>query len=212
MRIQEVEKAVGITKKNIRFYESQGLLHPDRELENGYRSYSTQDVAVLQRIKLLRKLGIPIEEIRQLQAGNLTLSDCMDRHLICLNRESENIRQIHRICEELSASRQTLEQLDVSACEEKIRKLEEGGVQFMSIQNDKRKKMIAPIVVTIIFMAMVIGCIFLFLWENSQEALPLPLLVFFLLIPLALIVGVLIAVVQRIREIQIGEDDEASKY
>ena len=28
----------------------------------------------------------------------------------------------------------------------------------------------------------------------------------------ALIVGVLIAVVQRIREIQIGEDDEASKY
>lgn len=212
MRIQEVEKTVGITKKNIRFYESQGLLHPDRELENGYRSYRPQDVAILQRIKLLRKLGIPIEEIRQLQAGNMTLSDCMDRHLIYLRRESENIRQIHIICEELSASRQTLEQLDVAACEEKIQELEKGGVQFMSVQNDKRKKIVAPLVVTVVFVALFLGLVFLFLWGNSQEALPLPLLIFLLLIPLTCIVGVFIAVIQRIREIQRGEEDEASKY
>ncbi|MGI6013369.1 MAG: MerR family transcriptional regulator [Oscillospiraceae bacterium] len=212
MRIQEVEKAVGITKKNIRFYESQGLLHPDRESENGYRSYSPQDVAILQRIKLMRKLGIPIEEIRQLQAGNLTLSDCMDRHLIYLNRESENIRQIYAVCQELSASQQTLEQLDLTACEEKIRELEEGGVQFMSVKNDKRKKMVAPIIVTVLFITLFIGCVFLFLWGNSQEALPIPLLIFLLFIPVALIAGVLIAVIQRIREIEKGEEDEASKY
>lgn len=212
MRIQEVEKAVGITKKNIRFYEAQGLLHPERESENGYRSYSAQDVAVLQRIKLLRKLGIPIEEIRQLQAGNLTLSDCMDRHLIYLNREAENIRQIHAICAELSASRQSLEELDLAACEEKMQELEKGGVQFMSMKNDKRKKMIAPIVVSILFVVMFAGLFWLFLWANSQEALPLPLLLFLLFIPAGMIVAVLIAVVQRIREIQKGEEDEASKY
>ena len=212
MRIQEVEKAVGITKKNIRFYEAQGLLHPERESENGYRSYSAQDVVVLQRIKLLRKLGIPIEEIRQLQAGNLTLSDCMDRHLIYLNREAENIRQIYAICAELSASRQSLEELDIATCEEKMQELEKGGVQFMSVKNDKRKKMIAPIVVSILFVVLFAGLFWLFLWANSQEALPLPLLVFLLFIPAAMIVAVLIAVVQRIREIQKGEEDEASKY
>ena len=66
MRINEVEQLVGITKKNIRFYENQGLLHPDRNMANGYREYSDQDVDLLMKIKLLRKLAIPIEEIRNI--------------------------------------------------------------------------------------------------------------------------------------------------
>lgn len=36
MRINEVEALVGITKKNIRFYEAEGLLTPRRNSENGY--------------------------------------------------------------------------------------------------------------------------------------------------------------------------------
>lgn len=37
MRINEVERRVGVTKKNIRFYEEEGLLKPGRNAENGYR-------------------------------------------------------------------------------------------------------------------------------------------------------------------------------
>ena len=40
MKINEVEAAVGVTKKNIRFYEEEGLITPGREPGNGYRSYS----------------------------------------------------------------------------------------------------------------------------------------------------------------------------
>ena len=36
MKINQVEQLVGITKKNIRFYEEQGLLSPGRNRENGY--------------------------------------------------------------------------------------------------------------------------------------------------------------------------------
>ena len=46
MKINEVEAAVGVTKKNIRFYEEEGLISPSREPGNGYRSYSQADVAV----------------------------------------------------------------------------------------------------------------------------------------------------------------------
>ncbi|MFR9068100.1 MAG: MerR family transcriptional regulator [Faecalibacterium prausnitzii] len=56
MKINEVEAAVGVTKKNIRFYEEEGLISPSREPGNGYRSYSQADVERLRRIKLLRKL------------------------------------------------------------------------------------------------------------------------------------------------------------
>ena len=67
MKINEVEALVHITKKNIRFYEEQGLLSPKRNSENGYRDYSEADVKILQQIKLLRKLGVPIEEIREME-------------------------------------------------------------------------------------------------------------------------------------------------
>ena len=53
MKINQVEELVGITKKNIRFYEEQGLISPKRNLENGYRDYSLEDVDLLNKIKLL---------------------------------------------------------------------------------------------------------------------------------------------------------------
>ena len=59
MKINEVERLVGVTKRNIRFYEKEGLLAPDRNAENGYRDYGEADVETLKKIKLLRKLDLP---------------------------------------------------------------------------------------------------------------------------------------------------------
>ena len=49
MKIKQVEELVGITSKNIRFYEDQGLLTPERA-DNGYREYHQSDVVVLKQI------------------------------------------------------------------------------------------------------------------------------------------------------------------
>ena len=101
MKISEVEELVGITKKNIRFYEAQGLLEPGRNHENGYRDYSENDVHVLEQIKLMRKLGLPLEEIRMMQAGRSTIADSMRRHLVTLQREQQNLEESMRLCETL---------------------------------------------------------------------------------------------------------------
>ena len=81
MKINEVEAAVGVTKKNIRFYEEEGLITPGREPGNGYRSYSQTDVERLRRIKLLRKLDVPLAEIREMLEGQSTLAEGMNRQL-----------------------------------------------------------------------------------------------------------------------------------
>ena len=52
MKINEVETRVGITKKNIRFYEEKGLVSPKRNDTNGYREYSEEDVEILQKAKV----------------------------------------------------------------------------------------------------------------------------------------------------------------
>ena len=58
MKINQVAELAGMTSKNIRFYEDQGLIKPRRDPQNGYREYTLEDAKQLERIKLLRQLGI----------------------------------------------------------------------------------------------------------------------------------------------------------
>ena len=112
MKINQVELLVGITKKNIRFYEEQGLLSPGRNRENGYRDYNEEDVRKLEQIKLFRKLGLPLEEIRMMQAGRSTVADSMKRHLVTLKREQENVEHSMKLCEMLRETEGLLCDLD----------------------------------------------------------------------------------------------------
>ena len=40
MTIKEAEQMTGLTRSNIRFYEKEQLISPDRNVKNGYREYS----------------------------------------------------------------------------------------------------------------------------------------------------------------------------
>lgn len=63
MLISEVSKITGLTKKAIEYYVEQGLITPF-VLENGYREFSQNDIEVLNKISILRKLGISTAEIK----------------------------------------------------------------------------------------------------------------------------------------------------
>lgn len=63
MKISEAMKATGLTKKAIYYYEEQGMVHPAKDRENNYRSYSEDDVNRLIQISVLRKLDIPLSVI-----------------------------------------------------------------------------------------------------------------------------------------------------
>ena len=98
MKINEVEAAVGVTKKNIRFYEEEGLISPSREPGNGYRSYSQADVERLRRIKLLRKLDVPLAEIREMLEGQRTLAEGMSQQLERLRSRRADLEEAIGFC------------------------------------------------------------------------------------------------------------------
>lgn len=211
MRINKVEELVGITKKNIRFYEEKGLLDPARNAENGYRDYSEEDVAVLQKIKLLRQLSLPIEEISKLQQGYLTLEDCMRRHMIALEREEENIRQKKSICKQLEISGEQISNVEPQKYLLLMQEMEKEGVRFMNVeQTDKKRK--APIISTIVMIILMIIVIGFVLWAAKVDPLPMPVLLFIIAMPVAVIIGVLLALKQRMKQIEGGEEDAARKY
>ena len=216
MKINEVEALVGITKKNIRFYEAEGLLTPRRNSENGYRDYGEAEVETLRRIKLLRKLGFPLEEIRQMQSGSRTVGDGMRRHLVTLERERENLETTSRSCAELTDRNEKLDALDAQSLLERMEQLEQEGTTFMDKQKqDTKKRYVAPIIVAIVMAILMLGLIWLFLWAFETDPLgapPLPLLALFVAIPGAVILGVVIALFQRIRELGKNEADDAKNY
>lgn len=217
MRINEVETQVGITKKNIRFYEEQGLLHPRRSAENGYRDYGEGELVALRRIKLLRKLGVPLEEIRNMQAGSMTLQDCMRRHLVSLEREQHSVEQSMVLCRRLKDEGGTLETLDAQRLLEEMENMESAGTTFLNRQvgDTGRLRYVAPAVIAVLTVLLMSGVIGLLLWAftvDPQEAPPPVLLAALIIMPALVILGVLLALVQRIREIQKGEAEHAKQY
>lgn len=88
--IGDVEKRTGISRQNIRYYEKEGLLKPGRNPENSYRRYGDEDVKRLFQIKLLRKLGMPIGEIRRVLEGEVTLGTALAAHQSALKEERKS--------------------------------------------------------------------------------------------------------------------------
>ena len=172
MKINEVEALVGITKKNIRFYEEQGLLKPGRNSQNGYREYGEPEVELLRQIKLLRKLGVPLEEIRQMQTGSRTLGDGMRRHLVTLERERKNLDQAVQFCQALKDREVRLDSLDAGGLLREMEQMEQEGATFLDRQqgDTRRIRYVAPVVVTLLTVFLMGGLIALMLWGFSIDA------------------------------------------
>ncbi|RHX92914.1 Cu(I)-responsive transcriptional regulator [Leptospira stimsonii] len=66
MNIGEVSKKSGVTAKQIRHYETIGLIPKARRGESGYRMYSSDDVHILQFVKRARSMGFALKEIKKL--------------------------------------------------------------------------------------------------------------------------------------------------
>ena len=216
LKINEVEALVGITRKNIRFYEAEGLLAPRRNSENGYRDYGGAEVQVLLQIKLLRKLGVPLEEIRRLKSGGHSVGDGMRRHLVSLERDRDNLEQAIRLCAGLTDRQERLGDLDAGSILKEMEAMEQSGATFQNKQRqDVRIRYVAPVAITVIMLLLMGGIAGLILWLtalSAKEAPPAFMLAIIALVPLVISGGVVLALVQRIREIGKGEIDDAKNY
>lgn len=100
MTIKEIEDLSGMTRANIRFYESQGLLTPARDT-NGYRNYTEKDLETLNRIRLLRTLHLSLDDIRAAGNGEKDLGNILADHLRHLKEEQRGLLQCQDVCEQM---------------------------------------------------------------------------------------------------------------
>ena len=213
MKIKQVEELVGITRKNIRFYEDQGLLNVERA-ENGYREYHQADVIRLQEIKLFRKMDISIEEMKLLFEKKKSLQICLEQHLKELDHRKEGLSKMQDMCERLILEHRSLESLNAEDCLEEMEQMEKEGAKFMNVNRTDvhRKKRTGAIVGAAVMTVLMVFTMVMMLWGNSQDPIPLGMFLLLLAIPLVIIIGTLAALAGRMKEIEGGEEDEASKY
>src|SRR4051812_30516281 len=68
MRIGTLATRLGVTTKSIRYYESIGLLPAPTRTAGGYRDYAEADAERLTFIKTAQRLGLSLDEIREVIA------------------------------------------------------------------------------------------------------------------------------------------------
>ncbi|MCR4990410.1 MAG: MerR family transcriptional regulator [Lachnospiraceae bacterium] len=214
MKINQVEELVGITKKNIRFYEEQGLLNPERNPENGYRDYSLTDVESLLKIKLLRKIDVPIDEIRKLENGSITFNECMEKQTKTLANERDNVELMMGLCEKMSNEVSDYTKIDASTYLDELKQLEKGGAVFMDLEKSdvKRKTMTGAVLAATCFIAFMLLVVIAMVIGMVSDPIPVPVFLLMIIIPVLMIIATVTALIQRINEIKKGEAYEARKY
>ncbi|QCB94009.1 MerR family transcriptional regulator [Cellulomonas shaoxiangyii] len=98
--IQEVARLTGTTSRTLRHYDAVGLLQPSRVGRNGYRWYDDDALVRLQRILLLRDLGLGLTEIRRVLDRETDEAAALRRHLARLRAEQDRLARqaasVHR--------------------------------------------------------------------------------------------------------------------
>lgn len=93
--IQQIAKLAGTTSRTLRHYDQIGLLPPSSIGPNGYRHYDESSLVRLQRILLLRELGLGLPLIAEVLQREAAEVPALQSHLALLRQEQERLaRQI----------------------------------------------------------------------------------------------------------------------
>ncbi|MEG0275465.1 MAG: MerR family transcriptional regulator [Coprobacillus sp.] len=160
MRIKDVELKTGLSAKAIRFYEGKGLIEISRN-HSDYREYSEDDIEKLLRIKLLRKCGLSIQELIDIEKGNQKLDDILYERIEVFNKEELDRNDCKNLCVDVLKAKgdyqklyDTVELLDSDEYQEFIESLAENELPSLSRQIFLTIVGMGPILSSLLFLEM----------------------------------------------------------
>lgn len=104
-RTGEFAKKANVSIRTIHFYEKKGLIHPAEISENGYRYYSEEEFARLQRILTLKLLGFSLEDIQELSLNESNtdfLQKSFEMQQFLVRRKIEHLQTVEKSIQNIS--------------------------------------------------------------------------------------------------------------
>lgn len=135
MTIKEVENQLGLSRATIRFYERENLLAPQRG-GNTYREYSEDDIAVLKKIIIFRKLGFSVSEIKDFLEEQVPLQELLEKNVQELQEKMNELNGAIKICKKMQNRQEDFASFNENFYWEEIKAQEQDGNKFLEIVND----------------------------------------------------------------------------
>jgi DNA-binding transcriptional MerR regulator len=92
-RVLEFAKLAGVTVRTLHHYDRMGLLKPKQRSSSGYRLYGNRDFGRLEQIVVLKFLGMPLKQIRNLLEKEAKLGEALRRQQRVLAEKRRQIDQ-----------------------------------------------------------------------------------------------------------------------
>ena len=109
LKIDDVAKQSGLSKRTIRYYEEIGLLPPPKRSSGGTRLYGQEHVEYLQRIIIAKEvLGFSLQELQHF----MSLSETLDIHRADYKKVTDPGKQKEKLNEIIEIVNHQLEMIE----------------------------------------------------------------------------------------------------
>jgi DNA-binding transcriptional MerR regulator len=112
--VGRLARKFGLSRSTLLYYDRIGLLSPAGRSPAGYRLYSEADARRLEQINTYRAAGLSLEDIRRiLDAPETDLAAVLEKRLLELNQEIDDLRAQQRVIVGLLKSDRLRDQIGV---------------------------------------------------------------------------------------------------
>lgn len=134
MDLFEFEKAVSLPRTVICFYEE---LLPPTQKDTRWRDYDQSHALRLKKIIILRKIGIPMEELSAIFDGKLPLCEALARRSEYYQNELNPPLGAKQVCTALLDAGETIDGMDADAYTAAVHEAEANGLAFEDVSRDR---------------------------------------------------------------------------
>jgi DNA-binding transcriptional MerR regulator len=120
--ISELAKLMQVSVHQIRYFEEKGLLLPSYTDTNLYRKYGIDQIYQLSQIMLLRKLGMPVQAVKECMAesGQQVMEEKLHRSLVEIGGEIARLQLLEQFILKVLQEQRDF-QMEKQSCQVKMR-------------------------------------------------------------------------------------------
>ncbi|OLZ64881.1 MerR family transcriptional regulator [Streptomyces sp. IMTB 2501] len=155
LTIGALARATGLTVRTIRYWSDEGVLTPVARSSGGYRLYDSAAVARLELIRTLRELGLGLDDVRKVLAGERTVAEVAATHVAALDTQIRALKVTRAVLSTVARRGSTAEEMTLMnklarlSAAERRRILEEFVEETLhgldTVDPEIRKRMLATV-------------------------------------------------------------------
>ncbi|WBO63748.1 MerR family transcriptional regulator [Streptomyces camelliae] len=109
--IGALARATGLSVRTIRYWSDEGVLTPVTRSTGGYRLYDAACVARLELIRTLRELGLGLDDVREVLAGERSVAEVAATHVAALDAQIRALKVTRAVLSTVARRGSTAEEM-----------------------------------------------------------------------------------------------------